>query len=62
MNGRIKVCIYYLPENQDNKYGETEKKIYEQTINEQWINQTNPGYFQKVVCAFNGIELKEEMT
>ena len=59
MSGQIRVKIYYIPEQGQEKYG-SERLVYEQTVNEQWLTNTNPDYFQKVILAFNGIPMMEK--
>lgn len=59
MNGQVRIKMYYIPEQGQEKYS-SERLVYEQTIVEEWLNRTNPDYFQKVICAFNGIEIHLE--
>lgn len=59
MSGRVKMKMYYIADQSQQKY-ESEQLIYEQTVNEEWLSKINPDYFQKVICAFNGIEIHLE--
>jgi hypothetical protein len=56
MNSRIKLQLFWLPEQEDKNYGELEKKVYEQTINEEWLTKMNPDYLRDVIRAFNAMD------